>query len=344
MQIIAPSQGSRSRDTHSPIGRRGRSWSICCTGTSYLESARPWFRRTSIRASTHRHSTSSCSRGSGRGDVFRESLGSAVGTFPDPFATVVVPLTVVASVTFHPPFFLVLRLETSRIDMDWRGYKQLFVMIVMYVPLEKQVVPDRNVMNSTVRLSPMDQTSRFTFGQVFLKTCRLRDVIPDSAITNRMSNMEDHLIDALSRASSVDMAVSFLRESGYTILGRPLSETLSREARVHILTGTYPGITSPFVLEELIDLKGNIKICLFPTPKCRSIRNIHLPLSRQRGRCDLHRIIQPIGIHIVCRSRVELQTDEIYGSDILRQVPGRVRPSIRIRVRATRSRSSEQVR
>ena len=143
----------------------------------------------------------------------------------------------------------------------------MFVMIVMHVPLEKQVVPDRNVMNSTVRLSPMDQTSRFTFGQVFLKTCRLRDVIPDSAITNRMANMEDHLIDALSRASSVDMAVSFLRESGYTILGRPLSETLSRGARVRILTGTYPGITSPFVLEELMDLKGNIEICLFSDPE-----------------------------------------------------------------------------
>ena len=150
--------------------------------------------------------------------------------------------------------------------MDWREYKQLFVMIVMLVSLEKQVVPDRNIMNSTVGLSPMDQTSRFIFGQVLLKTCRLRDVIPDSAITNRMANMEDHLIDALSRASSVDMAVSLLRESGYTILGKPLSEALSRGAQVRILTGTYLGITSPFVLEELMNLKGDIEIRLFSEP------------------------------------------------------------------------------
>lgn len=83
---------------------------------------------------------------------------------------------------------------------------------------------------------------------------------------NRTINMEDHLIDALSRASSVDIAVSFLRESGYSILSTPLSEALSKGVRVRILTGTYLGITSPFVLEELMDLQGDVEIRLFSDP------------------------------------------------------------------------------
>ncbi|MBQ8643732.1 MAG: DEAD/DEAH box helicase family protein [Candidatus Methanomethylophilaceae archaeon] len=86
---------------------------------------------------------------------------------------------------------------------------------------------------------------------------------PNSVYTNRTLLMGDGILDSLSRAVSVDMAVSFLQESGLARIIGGLRDALSRGVRIRLVTGTYLNITNPFVLEELLDLEGDIEVRIF---------------------------------------------------------------------------------
>ena len=75
--------------------------------------------------------------------------------------------------------------------------------------------------------------------------------------------MVDVIDDILSTSSSIDIIVSFLKESGLPLITDGLVSALDRGVRIRILTSTYLGITSPFALEELMSLKGDIEVRLF---------------------------------------------------------------------------------
>ena len=85
----------------------------------------------------------------------------------------------------------------------------------------------------------------------------------DSAYTNRILPVRDGILDALSRAVSVDMAVSFLQESGLSQIMAGLKGALLRGTKVRLVTGTYLNITNPFVLGELLHLEGDIEVRIF---------------------------------------------------------------------------------
>lgn len=83
------------------------------------------------------------------------------------------------------------------------------------------------------------------------------------AITNRGNVMVHAISDILLTSKSIDIIVSFLKESGLSLITDGLISALDRGVRIRILTGTYLGITSPFALEELMSLNGDIEVRLF---------------------------------------------------------------------------------
>ena len=106
-------------------------------------------------------------------------------------------------------------------------------------------------------------------------------MIPDDGIiTNGSTRMVDIIDDILSTSRSIDIIVSFLKESGLSLITDGLISALDRGVRIRILTGTYLGITSPFALEELMSLKGDIEVRLFSEdsvafhPKAYIVRSV----------------------------------------------------------------------
>jgi superfamily II DNA or RNA helicase/diadenosine tetraphosphate (Ap4A) HIT family hydrolase/HKD family nuclease len=69
----------------------------------------------------------------------------------------------------------------------------------------------------------------------------------------------DSLLQDLSRADSVDLAVAFILESGLTRIESHLLDVLERGGRVRILTGDYMDVTEPRALLRLLDLQAAIQ-------------------------------------------------------------------------------------
>ncbi len=84
----------------------------------------------------------------------------------------------------------------------------------------------------------------------------------------------DQLIHAIKHASEIEIAVSFIRQSGIELLLPALNEAIERKIqqnqplRLRILTSDYLGITDPIALRELIALSGNgVELKVFETDK-----------------------------------------------------------------------------
>ncbi len=63
------------------------------------------------------------------------------------------------------------------------------------------------------------------------------------------------LIDAINQAQEIDIAVSFVRSSGYNLLSRALIDAIERKATIRFLTSDYLNITEPTALRRLMLLK-----------------------------------------------------------------------------------------
>ena len=72
-----------------------------------------------------------------------------------------------------------------------------------------------------------------------------------------------HLVGHLERATAVDIAVSFVLDSGVRLLEPHLQNVLDRGGRVRLLAGDYMGITDPDALLRLGDLEGNLVLRVF---------------------------------------------------------------------------------
>ncbi len=72
-----------------------------------------------------------------------------------------------------------------------------------------------------------------------------------------------HLIAHLDDAAGVDIAASFLLESGVRLLQEHLRDVLDQGGRLRIVTGNYLGITEPRALLRLLDLQGNFHLRAF---------------------------------------------------------------------------------
>lgn len=87
---------------------------------------------------------------------------------------------------------------------------------------------------------------------------------------NKRMQLYYQLMNSLKKASSVDIIVSFLMESGVKMLLGELENSLKRGAKIRILTGNYLGITQPSALYLIKRKLGNQVDLRFYNEKERS--------------------------------------------------------------------------
>ncbi len=68
--------------------------------------------------------------------------------------------------------------------------------------------------------------------------------------------LHSHLLPYIDRAQSIDLAVSFLMQSGVRLILPHLRDMLARGGRLRLLTGDYLDVTEPDALRLMLDLDG----------------------------------------------------------------------------------------
>ncbi len=76
-----------------------------------------------------------------------------------------------------------------------------------------------------------------------------------------------HLLIHIDRSDAVDVAVSFVLESGMRLLRPHFQELLARNGRLRILTGDYLDVTDPDALRRMMDLEGRVELKIFEAAK-----------------------------------------------------------------------------
>lgn len=105
----------------------------------------------------------------------------------------------------------------------------------------------------------------------------LKSIVPGVIVINNVivgnaDHFEQHLKDAILRASSIRMIVSFVMESGVKTILSYLLDAASRQVPIQLLTGRYLGITEPSALYLLHSQLGdNVAIHFYDEP----IRSFH---------------------------------------------------------------------
>lgn len=92
-----------------------------------------------------------------------------------------------------------------------------------------------------------------------------------SIVTNAITGDKSYLINKLTQsfktATSIDIIVSFLMESGVKLLLQDLKEALDRGVNIRILTGNYLKITQPQALYLLkSELKDKVDLRFYNNP------------------------------------------------------------------------------
>jgi superfamily II DNA or RNA helicase/HKD family nuclease/diadenosine tetraphosphate (Ap4A) HIT family hydrolase len=76
-----------------------------------------------------------------------------------------------------------------------------------------------------------------------------------------------HLLPHIDQSQAVDVAVSFVLESGIRMLRPHFQDLLSRDGRLRILTGDYLDVTDPDALRRMMDLEGRVELKVFESSK-----------------------------------------------------------------------------
>lgn len=73
------------------------------------------------------------------------------------------------------------------------------------------------------------------------------------------------LIEALDRATEVDIVAAFVLTSGVNLLREHLADVLDRGGRIRVLTGDYFSVTEPSALRSMLDLDGSLEVRAYET-------------------------------------------------------------------------------
>lgn len=76
-----------------------------------------------------------------------------------------------------------------------------------------------------------------------------------------------HLLPHIDKARAVDLAVSFVLESGARLLQPHLQEMLNRSGRLRLVTSDYLDVTDPAAMRRLMDLEGDADLRVFEADK-----------------------------------------------------------------------------
>lgn len=89
-----------------------------------------------------------------------------------------------------------------------------------------------------------------------------------NSITGGKNHLYNYLKDSFKRASSVDIIVSFLMESGVKMIIEDIKEAIDRGVKVRILTGNYLEITQPSALAIIKkEFKEKVDLRFYNVPK-----------------------------------------------------------------------------
>ena len=78
-----------------------------------------------------------------------------------------------------------------------------------------------------------------------------------NCITGNQDHLYKHIQQSLHTATSIDIIVSFLMESGVKLLQKDLEEIKDKNIPIRILTGNYLNITQPSALYLIKDILGD---------------------------------------------------------------------------------------
>lgn len=93
------------------------------------------------------------------------------------------------------------------------------------------------------------------------------DTLNSNAITGDKDHLYQKLKQSFKTATSIDIIVSFLMESGVKLLLQDLKEALNRGVKIRILTGNYLKITQPQALYLLkSELKDQVDLRFYNNP------------------------------------------------------------------------------
>lgn len=81
--------------------------------------------------------------------------------------------------------------------------------------------------------------------------------LSENCIIGNSDYLLPRLKDAFKKATSVDIIVAFLMESGVKLLEKDLKEIITKNIPIRILTGNYLNITEPSALYKLKDIMGD---------------------------------------------------------------------------------------
>ncbi|WP_293682659.1 DEAD/DEAH box helicase family protein, partial [uncultured Phenylobacterium sp.] len=81
-----------------------------------------------------------------------------------------------------------------------------------------------------------------------------------------------HLVRHIDDATTVDIAVAFIMESGARLLIPHLRDLLARGGRLRFITGDYLDVTDPSALRQLLDLEGEVERFVFEA----GVQSFHL--------------------------------------------------------------------
>ena len=115
-----------------------------------------------------------------------------------------------------------------------------------------------------------------------------------------------HLTPHIDEADRVDIAVSFVMESGVRLLRPHLQDLLDRGGALRLITGEYLDVTDPEALRRLMDLEGRAELKVFEAgvigfhPKSWIF---HFADGSRRG---AGRQFEPLGSRAEDRRRMEL--------------------------------------
>ena len=85
------------------------------------------------------------------------------------------------------------------------------------------------------------------------------------AVTNTGFRLSEQLELSFCDAGAVDIIVSFVKHSGIAMMRPSLIRLLDNGVGVRILTSTYLGITDPFALRMLFDLRIKVRTYVYST-------------------------------------------------------------------------------
>ena len=102
-----------------------------------------------------------------------------------------------------------------------------------------------------------DTKQKNTYDYIAVDGIAAKEIESSNCITGDTNHLLPKLKESFKKATSIDIIVAFLMESGVKLLKDELKEVVNKNIPIRILTGNYLNITQPQALYMLKDIMGD---------------------------------------------------------------------------------------